>query len=186
MTEMKTTDAVAKLVDILTPLPTDDRSRVVRAALTLLGDEVGGLQTGQSMKAPEDEATQGLSPRARLWVNQNGISVDELQQVFHLGGGTAEVIASEMPGKSDKERTYSAYILTGVANLLARGETSFSDKAARDLCKSAGCLNAANHSLYIRDKGNEFAGSKEKGWTLTSPGLRRGAVLVKELSQARK
>jgi hypothetical protein len=182
MSEVKTTEVVVKLVDILAPLSTEDRWRVVKASLTLLGDEPANAQGARDLKVAEDEGTLGLPPRARQWLNQNSIGVDEIQQVFHLAEGAVDVIATEIPGKSDKDKTYNAYILTGIGNLLAKGEASFSDKAARDVCKSAGCLNAANHSVYIRDKGNEFTGTKEKGWMLTAPGLKRGAVIIKQLS----
>jgi hypothetical protein len=183
MAEIKVTEVVARIVDILTPLSSEERKRVISASLTLLGDEAASFRkTGAGASHESGEEAGDFSPRAQVWMRQNSISTDELQQVFHLADGAVEVIASEIPGKNAKEKTYSSYVLTGIARLLATGEPSFDDKSARALCKSSGCFNAANHALYLSDKGNEFTGTKEKGWTLTAPGLKRGAALVKELS----
>ena len=129
----------------------------------------------------DHEDSGDLPPHARSWVKQNGLTFDELQQVFHIDQGEVHVIASEIPGKFDKEKTYNAYVLASIAGLLSEGVASFSDKSARELCKNFGCLNAANHTAYMRAKDNKLAGSKEKGWTLTAPGLKHGATLVKDL-----
>jgi hypothetical protein len=176
-------DAVSQMVTLLTPLSPEDRRRAIRAALALLGDEATDFSTAGEIHGDQGQADNNFPPRARVWMKQNGISTDEIQQVFHIADGTVEVIASEIPGKNDKERTYAAYVLTGVAKLLGTGNPFFDDKSARALCKSSGCFNVANHSAYLNDKGSEFAGSKEKGWTLTAPGLKLGAALVKELNK---
>jgi hypothetical protein len=116
-------------------------------------------------------------------MKQNGIAAAELEQVFHITEGAVEVIAAYMPGKNKKEQTYNAYILTGLGQLLLTGNPSFQDNSARALCESSGCYDSANHSAHIRDRGNEFAGTKDKGWVLTAPGLKRAAAIVKELGQ---
>jgi hypothetical protein len=117
-------------------------------------------------------------------MKQNEIALEELQQIFHLENGSAEVIAGEIPGKNKKEKTYNAYILIGLAMLLSTGTPSFDDKAARALCESSGCYDQANHSVTIKDRGNEFTGTKEKGWALTAPGLKRAGILVKEMTKS--
>jgi hypothetical protein len=38
--------------------------------------------------------------------------------------------------------------------------------------------------VHIKERGNEFTGTKEKGWSLTAPGLKRGAALVKEMTKS--
>lgn len=187
MTEIKTTDALAKIVDILSPLSQDERRRVIGASLTLLGDEpITIVKPNEPSPRQTKEETGGLPARAHVWMNQNGLSLEELQQVFHITEEAVEVIASEIPGKDDKERTYSAYILTGIASLLRSGSPAFDDKSARALCKSSGCFTGGNHATHLRERGNEFTGSKEKGWTLTAPGLKRGAELIKALSGQEK
>jgi hypothetical protein len=182
-------EETTKVVQVLTPLSTTDRARLVIAAFAILGDAVPNITPRNIVRnAREGAAAEGgdigdLPLRARTWMNQNGISSAELEQVFHLAESDVEVIAT-VPGKNKKEQTYNAYILTGVGQLLLAGTAAFSDKAARALCESSGCYDQANHSASIRDRGNEFTGTKDKGWTLTAPGLKRAAEIVKGLQHA--
>src|SRR5262245_59372781 len=111
-----------------------------------------------------------------------GITSAQLSHVFHLDGGTSEVIASEAPGKNGKEKTINAYVLTGISAFLQSGEAKFDDKTARDVCKLMGCFNEGNHAYYLKGKGNALGGTKDSGWTLTGPGLKSGAELVKALA----
>ena len=184
MAEVKTAELLPKMMEILTPLSPEDRRRLIGATLTLLGDEAANLSTPlPKAKQQATDGAEGLPPRAKLWMNQNDISLDELQQVFQLADGSVEVIASEIPGRNDKEKTFSAYVLTGIGKLLADGNPAFDDKAARQLCKASGCFTGGNHATHLSGHGNEFAGSKDKGWVVTAPGLKRGAALVKELNR---
>jgi hypothetical protein len=189
MTNKKTTEIVAEIVELLTPLDSPERARAIKASLVLLGETAtadppkGGVDSGSS--ALDDSGEMSTLPsRARTWMKQNGVSLEELQQVFHLENGSAEVIAGEIPGKNKKEKTYNAYVLAGLAKLLSTGSPAFDDKTARALCLSSGCYDKANHSVTIKERGNEFTGAKEKGWILTTPGLKRAATLVKEMTKS--
>jgi hypothetical protein len=177
-------DETTKVVQVLTPLSSKDRARLITAAFAILGDEMPSIASGDvASKATADMEANNLPARARAWMKQTGVSAAELEEVFHVTEGGAEMIAA-VPGKNKKEQTYNAYILTGVGQLLLTGNTTFSDKTARALCESSGCYDNANHSASIRDRGNEFTGTKDKGWTLTVPGLNRAAEIVKELSKS--
>ena len=174
-----------KVVEILRPLSSEDRARVIHAAMVLLGDV--------EIAPPLDAGRRGYS-RTRgkqAWcIAAARAGVDEtiwhfrsqIQQVFHIADGAAEVIAVHVPGKNKKEQTYNAYVLTGLGQLLLTGSTSFQDKSARTLCEASGCYDSANHAAHLKDRGNEFTGNKERGWTLTAPGLARAAEIIKELT----
>jgi hypothetical protein len=90
-------------------------------------------------------------------------------------------LLAEVPGKSKKEKTYNVYVLGGVAGLLATGDPHISDEIARQLCERAACYDQANHANYMREIGGIVSGDKKNGWKLTSPGLQRAGVLVKEI-----
>ena len=176
-------DAMTKVVEVLLPLSSEDRARVISAALALLGDVKSKAVAQESVEPTAGNAeVETVPPRAKSWMSQNGVSAGQLQQVFHLVDGEAEVIAM-VPGRNKKEQTYNAYVLTGLGQLLLSGSAAFTDKAARLLCETSGCYDSANHAAHLKDKGNEFTGSKDKGWTLTAPGLKRAAELVKGLNE---
>lgn len=187
MTKNNSLEAMTKIVEVLTPLASEERTRVVKAAMVMLGEEVPkeskqGGGTGDAGDDTDAGTLTSLSPRARVWMKQNSLGEAELQQVFHIADDGVEVIAAQIPGKGKKEQTYNAYVLTGIGQLLSTGNPLFQDKQARSLCERSGCYDTNNHSYTIKNRGNEFTGTKEKGWTLTAPGLKRGANLIKELN----
>jgi hypothetical protein len=171
--------ALNGVIGLLTPLETEERARILRAAAAFFGEPSPALAA--LAEDPMGEIADSLPQRARLWMKQNSITSDQLQQVFHFADGGVEVIAPQMPGKNKKEQTYNAYVISGISQFLLKGDAFFEDKAARALCERSGCYDSANHSANLRDRGNEFTGSKEKGWTLTAPGLKRGAEIIKEM-----
>jgi hypothetical protein len=174
--------ALATIIEVLTPLSPEERTRTVHAALVMLGEPIPVAPT-VAATAYSDDDFGDLSPRARAWMKQNLVTVEHLQQVFHMSDGAIDVIAAQLSGRNKKEQTYSAYILTGIAQLLVNGVPTFDDKAARSFCEAAGCYDVANHANTLKEKGNAFTGSKDKGWTLTSPGLKRGADLIKDMNK---
>jgi hypothetical protein len=186
----KIADITMKVVKLLTPLDSDGRQKAIKASLTLLGeadvdiDAGGSGSAGGSGDGARGSATlPGLSPKATAWTKQNTLSKSQLEQVFDIDGTSVNVLGGGIPGKSSKDQTISAYILKGVAQLLATGEPTFDDKSARKLCVDLGCYNSANHAVYMNSMGNTITGSKDKGWKLTAPGLKKGADLIKEMTK---
>ncbi len=186
----KITDTTMKVVKLLTPLDSDGRQKAIKASLTLLGETGVDIDTGGSGSAggsgdgARGSATlPGLSTRATAWIKQNALTKSQLEHVFDIDGTSVNVLGGSIPGKSSKEQTISAYILKGVAQLLATGEPTFDDKSARKLCVDLGCYNSANHAVYMNSMGNSISGSKDKGWKLTVPGLKKGADLIKEMTK---
>jgi hypothetical protein len=176
-------EITGKIVELLTPLESEARMRVIQAALMLLGETLATLPKEKVGQNQDGDVGDGFPTRARSWMKHHSLSTEHIQQVFHVTEGNAEIIAAVIPGKNKKEQTFNAYIFAGLAKLLSGGEPAFDDKSARALCESSGCYDSANHAAYMKNKGNEFTGSKDKGWTLTTPGLKRGAELVKELNK---
>ena len=170
------------IVDELSDLTSEERHRVIRAALALLGEASLKHEEGAATSEESGAEVGQLPQRARVWMKQNDLSPDQLQQVFHIDGETIEIIASEVPGKNNREKVRNAYVLTGTAGLLSTGDPKFSDKAGRTLCEQSGFYDSSNHTKYMKG-GNEFTGSADKGWTLTNPGLKAAANLIKDITK---
>lgn len=190
MTEQSLAQVVGQIVDLLTPRSSEERGRIVRAALTLLGETgtapglLDGGGNGTQDESEEGSAEFSFTGKAKAWRKQNALTGEQVAQVFHANGDAVDVIAAEMPGKNKKEKTLSAYVLCGIAQLLATGEPDFTDAAARALCTAAGCYDPGNHSSTLKDRGNWFTGTKDAGWKLTAPGMKHGASLIKGLAAA--
>lgn len=186
-----TTKALTTIIDALTPLSSEERHRTVGAAMIFLGETVAAPQrknaeAGKTGDKPsDDDDTDGqYSPFILKWMKQHSVSAEELDQVFHFGPENSFDLL-HAPGKSKKEQTLNTYILTGLGHYLAStGDRSFDDATARAFCERIGCYDQANHAAHLKSRGPEFTGEKSRGYGLTNPGIRRGAALVKEVSNS--
>lgn len=182
--EGNATTALNAIITALTPLNSDERHRIVGAAMIFLGEKAVDPRQQQQGGANDDEhdgGLEGYSAHARKWMKQHGVTADELEQVFLINDdGTFDI--HDAPGASKKEKTLNTYVLTGLGRFLAANDKTFDDALARQFCESIGCYDQANHAATIAKKGSNFGGDKSKGYTITSVGLKRGATLVKELS----
>jgi hypothetical protein len=175
--------AVAKLVEILTPLSAEHRTRAISAATILLG-ESGASSGAVGFKNEEGgSGPEGISAKGIDWMKKNGISGELLDHTFSIDKDGIDVIAARMPGKSKRQQTLETYIISGLRAFLQSGEPAFGDREARELCQRIGCYDSANHYNYIKGFGNRIAGSKGSGWRLTNPGLSQAAQIVKQLAE---
>jgi hypothetical protein len=180
MNQKSLTQAVASIVQELEGFSSEDRHRIVRASMMLLGEAPTHLVPEGADAESRQDQTGGLPAKARSWMKQHDLTLDQISQVFHFGDDGPQIIAP-IPGANRRDQVRNAYVLCGIGRLLASGETRFDDKVARGVCESGGFFDSTNHMKYM--KGNEFTGSREKGWVLTAPGLKFGASLVAQLSK---
>jgi len=186
MAKSKLAEATTSVYEILEPFSEEERSKIVRAAMMLLGQTPPGpaAPASRSVEAngalAANEATDAVvGPKARRWLNQNSITSSMLEECFHLEADPPEVVA-EVPGNSAREKTANCYLLTGIAAFLKTEEPTFSDTTARALCEHVGCYDATNHTKYVK-LGNQATGDKKRGWKLLAPGLKNGAALLKQI-----
>jgi hypothetical protein len=186
MTDTNTTTALTTIIEALKPLGSDDRRRIVDAAMTFLGETTKRTPAEPASGAGEDADHESYPPAVSGWMRQNGISPDEVDRVFQFKDGSFEI--HDAPGGSNKKKkSVNTYILTGVGKYLTTDSRTFEDAMARQFCETVGCYDPNNHSHTIKHNGApEFTGDKKKGYSLTNVGLKRGAALVKELASAAK
>jgi hypothetical protein len=129
MSDNDTTHALTTIIKALAPLSSDERRRTVEAALLFLGETAKAVPAEPTAaatsigKGPGD----GSYPAAvNVWMDQHGISAEELDQVFHFkGNGSFDI--HDVPGKSKKEKTLNTYILTGLGKFLTTNAREFDD-----------------------------------------------------------
>lgn len=187
MTEDNEIQAMSAVLTALQPLDNEGRARVVDWAtqkLSIVGVKAirnkpltGGADDGMS-----EENALPLSSKGKLWCKQNQISQDLLSEIFHFEGDGVEIIVGEIPGNSIKDKVRNAYVLLGLSNYLATGDATLDDRAGRALCERFGIYDHTNHSKAFKG-GNELTGSSKNGWVVTVPGLKHGAMLVKQASK---
>jgi hypothetical protein len=174
-------EIVTKIVDLLEPLKPEERKRVLDSVFAFLGEPHRDPNQKNGDLGDHGQPSH-VHASAKPWMKQYSISTEEIEQVFNDADGTLSVIAT-LPGKTNKEKTLNGYVLEGLRKLLSTGKGTFDDQSARDICVSSGCYDQKNHASILKGKGNWFSGSKDGGWTLTAPGLKHGAELVKEVNK---
>lgn len=178
------TDATSKIHGILEPLESEERHRVIDAALILLGDKPShersfASEQDDSESDGESSGTDDLSPATVRWFKKHDLTRDALEHYFHFDDDTVVPIALPGDPKGKREQTITTYLMQGVAALLETGSASFDDETARLRCKEFGCYDSANHAKTLRSLGNQFTGTKKTGWKLTTPGLDAAANRLK-------
>lgn len=180
-------EAAAKVVEVLNSFSSEERLRIVKASLTLLGDEINtpsaqsrGSHGSEQTEDESDSEISKIHKQAQQWMRRNTITAEQLEHCFHFDNG--QVIPIALPGNATtkREQTVNAYIAVGLASYLANGDASFSDATARKFCEQSGCYDLANHITAVKALKNRVTGSKTTGWKLTAPGLTAAAELVKQ------
>lgn len=145
---------------------------------------------GPDRKSPDDIASREtehavdgkLNPRTQNWMKQHDLNSAHIDSVFFTVDDEIEIITNKLPGTSKQANTKNVYLLCGAMNLLQNGDSNFSDSEARQICKKVGCYNEGNHATFVKGLGNAIAGDKSRGYTLTNPGLKQAADLIKIIS----
>jgi hypothetical protein len=168
--------ALMAVVNALKDLDSGERRRILHAAMTYFGETAEAPTTKRTVANTHDG--EGVAK----WMEQYGVSSDEMDHAFDFNGGGCEII--DVPGSNKKEKTLNAYVLTGLGRFLTTGQRGFDDATARAVCEKVGCYDAPNHASTLKSPHPEFTGEKKKGYSLTNPGIRRGAELVKQIAGA--
>jgi hypothetical protein len=178
-------EAVPKIVEVLSPLSSEERQRAIAAAMLLFGEPVPNIASGKTpIKDQNLQAEDGISGKALVWMKKSSITREQLDHVFSIENDSIDVIASKMPAFGKRQQTVKAYIICGIKSFLKAGEPAFSDEEGRELCRKVGCYDVANHTNYRKAFGNFIGGSKDSGWKLSNPGLSEGAQIIKQLAPA--
>ena len=197
--------AMRAVYDALRNLDKDSQNRVLEYAIKRLGlkrDTSEREESGSSFsprqlaeevrERPEaavdeldvEDELSGVSPIARKWIRRNGLSVNQLSELFSLGLDSIDLVARSVPGQNKKEKMRSVLLMTGAAAYLGAGVARVDDAAFREALSHYNAYDGKNFSHYLKDWAPEVSGSKESGYTLTARGLAAAAELIKGITGA--
>jgi len=167
---------VAKMLKIeASVVDTESSRRSAEDQRETMGDEKGA----DTRRAGEDEL-EGVSPVAKKWMTRSGFQADSLSKLFSLSD-EIDLIAEAVPGKSDKERVRSVFLLKGVAAYLATGAARFSHEQIKEACLHYDAYDATNFAKYVKSISSEVSGTKDTGYTLTPRGLNNATEMIKKI-----
>ena len=81
--------------------------------MTLLGETPARFVSDGQDAEPRQEQDGELPAKARSWMKQYGLSMEQISEVFHSVNEGVDVIAS-IPGKTKKDQVRNAYVLLGI------------------------------------------------------------------------
>jgi hypothetical protein len=143
-------------------------------------DDQSKGQNEISKDSSADEFT-GISPVAQRWIQRNGLRAEQLSSIFSLGGDEIDLVANKVPGKSNRAKMRSVFLLKGAAAYLSGGAARLAHDKVKETCMHYGAYDRPNFATYLKEFASEISGSKESGYTLTARGLANAALIVKEM-----
>ena len=168
---------------LLENLDAEQRQRVISATMALFGEGLPPKISSQDLdKQDMGDEPEGLGKKAKLWMKQNKVKIEQLQEIYHFEDGAVEIIAAELPGANKKEQTTSAYLICGIKELLQTDDAKVSNASAVTLCQHIGCYDKNNHTANRNSLGNKISGGVTTGFTLPAPGLKAAAEIIKSVT----
>lgn len=171
-----------QIYNLLIPLEIGMRRRVLQSAATLLGDseEITSMSKSHPNEESEDSESK-FGPKAMRWAQKHGITSEMLDEIFYWSGGGVEIIASEVPGNSKREKTINCYLLSGIRGLLRYDSPSLEESEVVVVCKRLTAYDKNNHPAHRQAVGNRMSGAKPE-FNLTGPGEIAAAELIRQMT----
>ena len=92
--------------------------------ITRVANEIGRTSENDASAKPVETGTEladGISPIAQKWIRRSGLTVEQLNELFSIGGEEIDLIAKSVPGKAKKGKLLNVILLKGIAAYLASG-----------------------------------------------------------------
>ena len=193
---MSITEIAGKMYELLEPLSSEDRHKCIKATMVFLGEEIVGSakpSTHESSSAennqpngkhrPAIEIANDFGEKLKRWMVKHQVDRGALDNLFHIEQEVVELIADSVPGRSKKDKTINCYLLVGIKNLIQNDEARFADKEAMEFCQRTLSYDKNNHTAHRQALSSRASGDRSSGFSLTVPGLRDAAKLVKEMGE---
>ena len=203
--------ALSSVCSALNDLDDDSRCRVVDYAIQKFNINVSGRTPTTQFHTPappvnqvaptipdethtgdpdgfdeQSEETDGVSPIAIKWMKRNGLTIQQLGDLYSLGIDEIDLVAKTIPGSSKNQRTRSVVLLKGIAAYLSSGVARVTAEQIKEACLHYDAYDPPNHSKYLKKMASEVSGTKGSGYTLSPRGITSATELLNEMIKAQE
>ena len=116
-----------------------------------------------------------------FFARQN-ITEEEWQKVFHFDGTTYSIIVDDLKETTKSKKQVNLALLEGIKELLTGGVATIVRDDLIELCKKYYAYDSSNFAAHMKKQKSLFL-ARGDNWSLTKPGEKRAAEVVKDLSQ---
>ena len=116
-----------------------------------------------------------------FFARQN-ITEEEWQKVFHFDGTTYSIIVDDLKETTKSKKQVNLALLEGIKELLTGGVATIVKDDLIELCKKYDAYDSSNFASHMKKQKSLFL-ARGDNWSLTKPGEKRAAEVVKDLSQ---
>jgi hypothetical protein len=131
------------------------------------------------------DGLEGVSPLAQKWMKRNGMTPDQISDLFSLGVDEIDLVAKSVPGDTTKDKFRNVLLLQGVASLLSGGTARITHDKLKQAAIDYNADAGTNFAKHMKSFAAEVSGSKESGYTLTTKGLNSAKELIVEMTGAK-
>jgi hypothetical protein len=132
------------------------------------------------------DGVEGVNVLAQKWMKRNGLTPDQISNLFSLGVDEIDLVANSVPGDTTKDKFRNVLLLQGVASLLSSGTARITHDKLKEATGHYDADAGTNFARHMKSFASEVSGSKESGYTLTTKGLNAAKGLIVEMTTEKK
>ena len=119
---------------------------------------------------------------APVFFTRQNITEEEWQKVYHLEGTTYAIIVDDLKETAKAKKQVKLALLEGIKELLTGGVATIIRDDLVESCKKYDAYDSSNFATHMKNQKSLFL-AKGDNWSLTKPGEKRAAEVIKELAQ---
>jgi hypothetical protein len=193
---------IQEIVELVKTVPETLQARTLELLLQDALDRAGGrprLQVGKeeqhddatdtakTKKKSKERESEGLDlntlpMRVKAFMKKNGVTIKQLEKLFHVEGKEVEPMWTLTTTKFSKAQVQTA-LLQALQRALTSGEFSFDREEVKTACRDRGNYNEANFKANFHNNNRYFSGLERAGLvSLTDAGMTALATLITALA----
>jgi hypothetical protein len=146
----------------------------------------GGAEAAVQGRGGEDMAQQDLHLKAKKFLDKQGLSLDDLNELFYKEGDAIKPLFEDLKTTKSSESQIRLGLLSALRNAIQNGDFEFSGEDVRQQCQLRKTYDATNFKANFRNNKRLFdkfdSYDKEKPLIrLSDEGREALAKLIKEL-----